>query len=257
MTEPTPQTHLAQSVTSHRQGNLEAAADGRWQALSGMQPADPEYPGALAAAAFTERLLGRRDKRELNRLGDDAYKQAHANLANADAYSKAQLQIIQHELPSVALHSAVLSARFGIRQERLYGLDEAMDHYDRAHERVVEAWEGAKTLPRFERGKTVPYLTHQHQINFARRRSVIEALHPKGSATKAIGYAAMAMTMSPFSESSRFTANTDPDGARFDVKAKAKALAGGALALRVALLDGMPRSSRPRLLAWANDRAVL
>lgn len=239
MTEPTHKELLAEGVTAHAKGNLGEAVALRWRAVDAMQPTDPEYPGALGTAAFTERLLGNFGIKNLVELGDLAYDQAQTNIGNEADYDAKQLALMRNEVPSIAMHSAVLHARFGALQEQRHAQTLASQSYDLALKRMDEAWEGMKALPRWHHSRTIT-LTHQHVINAARRRSAIEALHPKGSSKKALAYAGLATAMSPLSESPHFTANTDPSGPAFNAKAKAKALAGGAQAIRFAMLSTIP-----------------
>ena len=83
-------TELIQAVAQHVQGRHQRALDLRMAAIEGMQPNDPQMPGALGAAALNLDKLGRYDEASqiLTRAVQVDPKNAIAHYTLAQALSK-------------------------------------------------------------------------------------------------------------------------------------------------------------------------
>ena len=238
MTTHDPHEELQRSVTAHGLGDLEAAADARWEVMALMPETDVRYPGVAGAYAFTNRLLDRHPLEAMVDMAEKAYD-AGLDMATDESRTSEECEIARRESYSTALHAGALLARYGVT------FDQANDHvyaegrYTAAAEYLQYAVDGSRELANTD-GQGLQFL-HQWQINVARRHAAIAAFDPEQFTVKGLGRAVKAIAMSPFSESSLFVSGTNPEsGYKAKARAKAKSFIGGVAAATVCTLKLLP-----------------
>jgi hypothetical protein len=238
MTTHDPNEGLQRSVTVHGLGDLEAAADARWEVMALMPETDARYPGVAGAYAFTNRLLNRHPLEAMVDMAEKAYDDG-LDMASDVVRIPRERELARRESFSTALHAGALIARLGIRYDRAGDHVYAEGRYTSAAEYLQYAADGSRQMGITD-GKGLQFL-HQWEINVARRHAAIAAFDPEQSTIKGLGRAVKAIAMSPFSESSIFASGVNPES-NFKAKAhaKAKSFAGGVAAAAICTLKLVP-----------------
>lgn len=238
MTTHDPNEELQRSVTAHGLGDLEAAADARWEAMALMPEDDARYPGVAGAYAFTNRLLDRHPLEAMVDMAEKAYDDG-LDMASDESRIPRERETARRESFATALHAGALMARFGIQYDRANDHVYAEGRYTSAAEYLQYATNGARELGIVD-GKGLQFL-HQWEINVARRHAAIAAFDPEQSTVKGLARAVKAIAMSPFSESSVFASGTNPEsGYKAKARAKAKSFVGGVAAAAICTLKLVP-----------------
>ncbi len=238
MTTHDPNEELRRSVTAHGLGDLEEAADARWEVMALMPEDDVRYPGVAGAYAFTNRLLDRHPLSAMVDMAEKAYDDG-LDMAADQTRNPGDRELARRESLATALHAGALIARLGIEYDRVGDHVYAEGRYTSAAEYLQYATVGSRELGTTD-GKNLQFL-HQWEINTARRHAAIAAFDPEQSTVKGLGRAVKAIAVSPFSESSIFTAGTNPESSfKAKARAKAKSFVGGLAAAAVCTLKLMP-----------------
>lgn len=225
-------------MTAHGLGDLEAAADARWEAMALMPEDDARYPGVAGAYAFTNRLLSRHPLEAMVDMAEKAYDDG-LDMASDESRIPRERETARRESFATALHAGVLMTRLGVRYDRSGDHVYAEGRYTSAAEYLQYATNGSRGLGITD-GKNLQFL-HQWEINVARRHAAIAAFDPEQSTLKGLARAVKAIAMSPFSESSIFVSGTNLESSfKAKAHAKAKAFVGGMAAAAVCALKLIP-----------------
>ncbi len=255
MTQHDPYEQLQEGVTLHGLGDLQGAADARFAAIEQMSMDDPHRPGAVAAYAFTGRLLGQQPLHNLVDMAEQALDDG-LDVASDENRSPEDRAIARRESYASALHAGALVARLAIDYDRQGDREYAEGQYGIAAGHIKMASDGARQLAITD-GADLQFL-HQWEINTARRHAAISALDPEQSTLTGLGRAAKAIAMSPFSESSMFTSGTNPESSfKAKARAKAKSFIGGVASAAVCGLMLVPnKKASAKALTLAESKFV-
>jgi hypothetical protein len=233
-----PSEALQRSVTAHGLGDIQGASDARSQALQELDEHDPRYPGAVAAYAFTNRLLDEHPLELMVTMAERAYDHG-LDIASDETRSSSDRELARREAAASALHAGALVARLGVTYDRNGERQDADEQYSSAADYLWLAKEGARQLRQAD-SHGLQFL-HQWEINTARRHAAVAAFDPEQSALRGLGRAVKAIAMSPFSESSLFVAGANPEStAKAKLRAKAKSFIGGVASGATCVLDMLP-----------------
>lgn len=228
--QQTTESLLSQGVEAHALGDFEEAIRLREAASQQMGIQDPRYPGLLGTIGLAYDRIGNHN--QALQAAQVGYTTLYLRL-KSEAITEAQREQLLNDRPTVELHLGLIVARATAK------VAYAGEPFDRKQfttaRRLIDAAQAHQREQRASARKL-----HQWDINMLRRRAGAIAMDPDAPKGRGILLGFQAIAKGALSESPAFVAGTsifEHHAARARIRAKAKAVLGGAAATTQCILS--------------------